>query len=68
MGFLRLLLEGHINNVMYNRYFETARVQFFRSHGQDATAEEKKEWEDLPTPRSLGLILKTITTEFKFVR
>ncbi|GJC88557.1 hypothetical protein ColLi_11395 [Colletotrichum liriopes] len=66
MGFLRLLLTGHINNVMYNRYFETARVQFFRSHGQDATAEEKKEWEDLPTPRSLGLILKTITTEFKF--
>ncbi|OHW94406.1 hypothetical protein CSPAE12_07030 [Colletotrichum incanum] len=66
MEFPRSLLAGHINNVMYNRYFETARVQFFRCHGQDVTAEEQKEWEDLPTPRGLGLILKTITTEFKF--
>ncbi|KAH7145481.1 thioesterase-like superfamily-domain-containing protein [Dactylonectria estremocensis] len=57
---------GHINNVMYNRYIETARVQFVRHHGEDATMEEKRQWDDLPTPRSLGLILKSITTEFKF--
>ncbi|KAK1983297.1 thioesterase-like superfamily-domain-containing protein [Colletotrichum cereale] len=57
---------GHINNVMYNRYVETGRVQFFRTHGQDSAAGEKKEWEDLVTPQGLGLILKTITTEFKF--
>ncbi|GJD00082.1 hypothetical protein ColKHC_08907 [Colletotrichum higginsianum] len=57
---------GHINNVMYNRYAESARVQFIRHHGLDATAEERKQWEDLVTPRSLGLILKTMTTEFKF--
>ncbi|KAK6213258.1 hypothetical protein QIS74_09260 [Colletotrichum tabaci] len=57
---------GHINNVMYNRYVESARVQFIRHHGLDATAEERKQWEDLVTPRSLGLILKTMTTEFKF--
>lgn len=53
---------------MYNRYAESARVQFIRHHGLDATAEERKQWEDLVTPRSLGLILKTMTTEFKFVR
>ncbi|KAK2057126.1 hypothetical protein LY76DRAFT_594467 [Colletotrichum caudatum] len=57
---------GHINNVMYNRYAETGRVQFFRTHGQDSAAEEKKEWEDLVTPQGLGLIMKSITTEFKF--
>ncbi|WYZ43214.1 hypothetical protein EsH8_VI_000913 [Colletotrichum jinshuiense] len=51
---------------MYNRYAETGRVNFIRNHGHDATAAEQKQWEDLPTPRSLGLILKTITTEFKF--
>lgn len=52
---------------MYNRYFETARVQFIRKHGEDTTVDEKRQWEDLPTPRSLGLILKSITTEYKFV-
>ncbi|KAK2034800.1 hypothetical protein LX32DRAFT_551416 [Colletotrichum zoysiae] len=57
---------GHINNVMYNRYAETGRVQFFRAHGKDSAAEEKKEWEDLVTPQGLGLIMKSITTEFKF--
>ncbi|GAB1200377.1 hypothetical protein APSETT444_009748 [Aspergillus pseudonomiae] len=57
---------GHVNNIMYNRYVETARVQFIRQHGQNATAEEKRQWDDLPTPRSLGLILQRITTEFKF--
>ncbi|EFQ34198.1 hypothetical protein CGRA01v4_09804 [Colletotrichum graminicola] len=51
---------------MYNRYVETGLVQFFRTHGKDSAAEEKKEWEDLVTPRGLGVIKKTITTEFKF--
>ncbi|KAH8746590.1 hypothetical protein F5883DRAFT_609425 [Diaporthe sp. PMI_573] len=60
------MVSSHINNVMYNRYFETARVQFVRHHGEDATTEERRQWGDLPTPRSLGLILKSITTEFKF--
>ncbi|OGM44767.1 hypothetical protein ABOM_007384 [Aspergillus bombycis] len=59
---------SHVNNIMYNRYVETARVQFIRNHGQNATAEEKRQWDDLPTPRSLGLILQRITTEFKFVQ
>ncbi|TQN63954.1 hypothetical protein CSHISOI_11465, partial [Colletotrichum shisoi] len=36
----------HINNVMYNRYVESARVQFIRHHGLDATAEERKQWEE----------------------
>ncbi|KAF4991482.1 hypothetical protein FGRMN_7793 [Fusarium graminum] len=51
---------------MYNRYVETGRVHFIRQHSEDATPEEKPQWDELPTPRSLGLILRSITTEYKF--
>ncbi|KAM0432519.1 hypothetical protein ACHAQK_009745 [Fusarium lateritium] len=60
------MLLGHVNNVMYNRYVETGRVRFMGQHSEDATTEEKSQWDDLVTPRSLGLILKSITTEYKF--
>ncbi|KAH7268569.1 thioesterase-like superfamily-domain-containing protein [Fusarium solani] len=57
---------GHVNNVMYNKYVETARVRFVKHHADDAaTEEQRRQWDDLPTPRSLGLILRRITTEFK---
>jgi hypothetical protein len=52
---------------MYNRYVETGRVHFIRQHSEDAAEHEKSQWDDLPTPRSLGLILRSITTEYKFV-
>lgn len=59
---------GHVNNVMYNKYVETARVRFVKHHAEEAaTAEQRRQWDDLTTPRSLGLILKRITTEFKLV-
>ncbi|QGI83804.1 hypothetical protein CEK25_010533 [Fusarium fujikuroi] len=32
----------------------------------DAAQHHKAQWDDLVTPRSLGLILKSITTEYKF--
>ncbi|KAL5598223.1 hypothetical protein FOVSG1_002123 [Fusarium oxysporum f. sp. vasinfectum] len=51
---------------MYNRYVETGRVHFIRQHSEDASEHEKAQWDDLPTPRSLGLILRSITTEYKF--
>ncbi|TVY63659.1 hypothetical protein Focb16_v014289 [Fusarium oxysporum f. sp. cubense] len=35
-------------------------------HSEDAAEHEKSQWDDLPTPRSLGLILRSITTEYKF--
>ncbi|KAL9565653.1 hypothetical protein ACKAV7_009835 [Fusarium commune] len=59
-------MHGHVNNVMYNRYVETGRVHFIRQHSEDAAEHEKAQWDDLPTPRSLGLILRSITTEYKF--
>ncbi|CZR40634.1 uncharacterized protein FPRO_10224 [Fusarium proliferatum ET1] len=59
-------MHGHVNNVMYNRYVETGRVHFIRQHSLDAAQHHKAQWDDLVTPRSLGLILKSITTEYKF--
>nr|RBQ91073.1 hypothetical protein FVER53263_06523 [Fusarium verticillioides] len=35
-------------------------------HSLDAAEHHKAQWDDLVTPRSLGLILKSITTEYKF--
>ncbi|KAM0548056.1 hypothetical protein ACHAPJ_010114 [Fusarium lateritium] len=58
--------EGHVNNVMYNKYVETARVRFVRHHAEDAASDEQRsQWYDLPTPRGLGLILRSIKTEYK---
>ncbi|KAG5789472.1 hypothetical protein H9Q69_011474 [Fusarium xylarioides] len=59
-------MVSHVNNVMYNRYVETGRVHFIGQHSEDAAQHHKAQWDDLVTPRSLGLILKSITTEYKF--
>ncbi|CEI41763.1 unnamed protein product [Fusarium venenatum] len=59
-------IQGHVNNIMYNKYAETGRVKFIHNQSEDATEEEKSQWLDLPTPRGLGLILRSITTEYKF--
>jgi acyl-CoA thioesterase FadM len=55
-----------VNNIMYNKYAETGRVKFIHNQSENATDEEKSQWLDLPTPRGLGLILRSITTEYKF--
>ncbi|KAF5589026.1 uncharacterized protein FSUBG_11277 [Fusarium subglutinans] len=65
-GDMDSMSQGHVNNVMYNRYVETGRVHFIRQHSEDAAQDHKAQWDDLVTPRSLGLILKSITTEYKF--
>lgn len=63
---------GHVNNVVYNFWAETARVNWVRNfgvRGEEAGAkgkEERKMWEDLLTPRGIGLILRSIKTEYKF--
>ncbi|KAH6982678.1 thioesterase-like superfamily-domain-containing protein [Ilyonectria destructans] len=57
---------GHVNNVMYNKYAEAARVNFLRSFAAHSNPEHRQEWIDLMTPRSVGLILRSITTDFKF--
>lgn len=51
---------------MYNRYAESARVNWTLNFAaQDPT--HKKEWLELMSPKSIGLILRSIKTDYKFV-
>lgn len=58
--------NSHVNNVMYNRYAESARVNWTRNFAVDIDPKHRKEWIELMTPKSLGLILRSITTNYKF--
>lgn len=53
---------------MYNRYAESARVNWVGKYAELSSPEHKKEWMDLMTPRAIGLILRSIKTDYKFVR
>ena len=59
-------MNSHVNNVMYNRYAESARVNWARNYATDIDPKHRKEWIELMTPKSLGLILRSITTNYKF--
>jgi len=58
--------KGHVNNVMYNRYAESGRIGWAQKLAMLDPA-NKKAWRELFAPTSAGLILRAITTEFKFV-
>lgn len=51
---------------MYNRYAESARVNWTLNFAtQDP--KHKREWLELVSPKSVGLILRSIKTDYKFV-
>ncbi|KAF1920313.1 thioesterase-like superfamily-domain-containing protein [Ampelomyces quisqualis] len=50
---------------MYNRYAESARVNWTRNFAA-ADPKHGKQWMELMTPKGIGLILKSITTDYKF--
>lgn len=58
--------QGHVNNVMYNRYAESARVNWTLNFAA-MDPKHKKEWLELISPKSIGLILRSIKTDYKFV-
>jgi len=56
---------GHVNNVQYVRWAESGRCNWTRKYGMvDPT--NKQLWEEILTPRNVGLILKSIKVDFKF--
>lgn len=59
---------GHVNNVIYNRYAESARIEWASHFANIVDPIHKREWSELWTPKGDGLILRSILTEFKFVR
>lgn len=62
-------MTGHVNNVMYNRWAEAGRSLWCRRFASSAaTRDMAKQWREMLTPRGTGLILRSIKTDFKFVR
>ncbi|CAE7210045.1 hypothetical protein CFE70_009258 [Pyrenophora teres f. teres 0-1] len=57
--------DCHVNNVMYNRYAESARVNWTLNFAA-SDPQHKAEWMELMTPMSIGLILRSIKTDYKF--
>ncbi|KAL5044760.1 hypothetical protein BDW71DRAFT_185342 [Aspergillus fruticulosus] len=57
---------GHVNNVTYVRYAETARVYFTRNFAQHIDPAHKTEWMNLVSNKGLGIILRSIKIDYKF--
>ncbi|KAJ5949523.1 hypothetical protein N7454_001107 [Penicillium verhagenii] len=64
--FRHSVVWGHVNNVTYARYAESARVIWTRNIGTHIDPEHKKEWLDMVSSRGIGLILKSLRIEYKF--
>ena len=59
---------GHVNNVTYNRYAESARINWAQKYAVRIDPAHRQEWSGLWTSKGDGLILRSIRTDFKFVR
>lgn len=59
-------IMGHVNNVMYVRYAESGRVNWTRKYGTHFDTKNRQQWDELLTNKGYGLILKSITVDFKF--
>lgn len=53
--------------MVYNRFAESSRVNWTLEFAENAKRGSKEEWLELMSPRSIGLILKSIRTDYKFV-
>ncbi|KAL5429957.1 hypothetical protein PMIN06_012645 [Paraphaeosphaeria minitans] len=58
-------VTGHVNNVTYNRWAESARVNWGMNFAA-VDAEHRDKWEALVTPKGIGMILRSIRTDYKF--
>ncbi|CAK43923.1 uncharacterized protein An01g08300 [Aspergillus niger] len=59
-------MHGHVNNVTYPRYAETARVYYTRNFAMHIDPAHKTEWLNLVSSKGIGLILRSITIDYKF--
>ncbi|KAH1495871.1 hypothetical protein KXV74_001146 [Aspergillus fumigatus] len=66
MGMSVLPIYGHVNNVTYIRYAETARVYFIRNIAVHIDPAHRKEWMDLVSPKGVGVILRSLKIDYKF--
>lgn len=59
--------QGHVNNVNYYRFAESARVNWITNFAVHVDPKHRKQWEELMTPKSVGLIMRSLKADFKFV-
>jgi acyl-CoA thioesterase FadM len=59
---------GHINNVAYVRYAETARVNLMHNYAMHIDPAHQTEWLNTVGNKGVGLILQSINVTYKFVR
>ncbi|KAL9085940.1 MAG: hypothetical protein Q9159_004440 [Coniocarpon cinnabarinum] len=57
---------GHVNNVVYNRWAESARVNWVQNYARSLDSANGSQWRNLATPTGKGMILRSIRTDFKF--
>ena len=56
-----------MNNIQYVRYAESGRCNWMRNFGTHFDPMNKKKWTDLLSSRGVGLILRSIKVDYKFV-
>ncbi|KAI8157199.1 hypothetical protein K4K49_003524 [Colletotrichum sp. SAR 10_70] len=61
-----LELRRHVNNVVYNKYAESARVNWLRNFATTVDPKNADEWNQLMSPKDIGLIMRSIKTDYKF--
>ncbi|KAK3308288.1 thioesterase-like superfamily-domain-containing protein [Chaetomium strumarium] len=57
---------GHVNNVNYYRYAESARVNWITNFAVHVDPAHREQWRELMSPRATGLIMRSLKADFKF--
>lgn len=57
---------GHVNNVNYYRYAESARVNWITNFAVHVDPAHRSEWSELMSPKATGLIMRSLKADFKF--
>lgn len=57
---------GHVNNVTYVRYAESARVNWANNYATHNDSKHKSQWSQLATSNGVGMILRSIKIDYKF--
>ncbi|KZF25032.1 Thioesterase/thiol ester dehydrase-isomerase [Xylona heveae TC161] len=57
---------GHVNNTAYNRYAESARMNWLLNFGTHFDPAHNIQWAELQSSRGIGLIMRSIRTDYKF--
>lgn len=59
---------SHVNNVTYNKWAESGRIEWANELAcEEKDRERRDQWRELWSSRGVGMILRSIRTDYKFV-